>query len=228
MEVVKRMPSRLPWLATAVIIVVAVAAGFWLWTLPGPTVVHGFVPISSFTITAQRVGDSLVVTVPTATGLLPGPYGSFGIENIYIIKPTFNAGTSGDLQLANVYATINASGQTVDIPYEENFGFCVEFIVRGDNVAYFTLDNVYEYFTTTGGAFSATENQLASVNDWYEVRLTGSTKGGITDNATAGAVGKYSPSDVMRVQAILDNYGNWFKLAAGASVSFQVTVYSWK
>lgn len=227
-EVVRRMPSKLPWLATAVIIVVAVAAGFWLWTVPGPTAVHGFVPIGSFTIAAQRVGDKLVVTVPTATGLLSGPYGSFGIENIYIIKQTFTPGTSGDAQLGNVYATINNSGDTVNIPYEENFGFCVEFIVRGDNVAYFTLENVYEYFTTTGGAFSATENQLESGNDWYELRLTGSTKAGITDNATAGRVGKYYPFDIMRIQAILDNYGNWFKLAAGASVSFQVTVYSWK
>jgi hypothetical protein len=227
MEVVKKMPSKLPWLATAVIIVVAVAAGFWLWTLPGPTEVHGFVPIGSFTVTAKRVGDTLQITVPTGIGKLSGPYGDFGIENIYIIRDNFVTGTMGDLQLGNVYATINSSGTTVNIPYEENFGFCVEFIVRGDNVAYFTQDNVTSR-ENTSGHFTIDVWENVPGTGWKEQRLRGSTKGGITDNATEGAVGKYAPWDVMRIQEILDNNGNWFKLPAGASVDFTVTVYSWK
>lgn len=220
MEVSKGMPSKLPWLATAVIIVVAVGAVAWLWPTAAAPGWTQLVP----TVTLTRVGDRLVVQ---AMGLKSGDYGSFGIENIYIIKSTFTPGTSGDAQLGNVYATINTDGQTVDIPYEESFGIAVEFIVRGDNVAYFKLENVYEYISISG-AFSETDNQLNTGTDWSESRLSGTTKGGITDNATDGAVGKYYKWDVMRVQAIKDNGGNWYKLAAGASIDFTLTVYSWK
>ncbi len=236
-EVMKGMPTTKRLLAPLVIIVVAAGLGVWLWPSPA---VHGWTPISSAKLILTRSPDGSTLTI-TAVGLQTGPYGSFGIENIYIIKQGFTAGTENGARddMGNVYEVISSDGQTVNIPYEENFGFCVEFRVRGDNVAYFTLDNVYIYFTTTGGAWSETDNELANertadwiagtaASDWAEYRLTGSAADGVDDNATTGAVGKYYPYDVMRVQMIKDNDGNWYKLAAGASIQFRVEVYSWK
>jgi hypothetical protein len=237
-EVVRRMPSKLPWLATAVIIVVAVAAGAWFLVSPGPATVSGFHPLVSLNFTAQPIGPDMFALTLTGVGLLEGTYGKFGIENIYIIRDNFpesNTTQTGDDLLGSVYATISQNGQTVNIPYEENFGFAIEFVVRGDNVAYFTLENVYVYFTFTQGQWAGTvENMLDNPARWVKVRLQNTTKAstGITDNAPANAVGKYYRDSAMRVRAILENRTGgtpyWYKLPAGASTQFQVTVYSWK
>jgi len=216
MEVVKRMPSKLPWLATAVIIVVAVGlVGVFLW--PSPTV-QGWSCLTT-------AGGSLPGTV--ALGLQTGQYGDYGIENIFIMK-------HGNYTMAdnpanwekvdgsgkeNYYENISYNNQTVNIPYEEAFDIVVVVRIRGDNVAYLTWDNVYTLMTISG-AFSRTENSLQSSDwarsTWYE------------NTVPIGSVGKYNQNQYLRFYYQLDNGGAGFKLAAGAQIQFTENLYSWK
>ena len=212
MEVVKRMPSKLPWLATAVIIVVAAGlVGVFLWPSP---MVQGWSCLTT-------AGGSLPGVV--ALGLLTGPYGDYGIENIFIMKAgtyTLADNPANWVKGTHYYENISYDGVTVNIPYEENFDIVLVVRIRGDNVAYLTWDNVYTLITISG-AFSKTENSLESGTDWDRSTWYDNT-------APVGAVGKYNQGAYLRCWYRLDNGGNHFKLAAGASINFTVTVYSWK
>jgi DNA-directed RNA polymerase subunit RPC12/RpoP len=210
MEVVKRMPSKLPWLATAVIIVVAVGlVGVFLW----PSTVHGWNCLTT-------AGGPLPGTV--ALGLLTGGYGDYGIENIFIMKAgqyTLSDNPANWVKGTHYYENISYNNQTVNIPYEENFDIVVVVRIRGDNVAYLTWDNVYTWMHITG-AFETTENSLQT-SDWARSTWYDNT-------APIGAVGKYNQSAYLRYWYQLDNGANHFKLAAGASINFTENLYSWK
>ncbi len=209
-EVVKRMPSKLPWLATAVIIVVAVGLGVFLW----PTAVHGWSCLTT-------AGGPL--PGPVALGLLSGAYGDFGIENIFIMKNgtyTLDNNPANWVKGTHYYENISYNNQTVNIPYEEAFDIVVVVKIRGDNVAYLTWDNVYTSIAIWG-AFNRTENSLVAGSDWARSNWYENT-------APIGAVGKYNKDAYLRFYYQLDNGGGGFKLAAGASINFQENIYSWK
>ncbi|MEM2866595.1 MAG: hypothetical protein QW098_05605 [Candidatus Hadarchaeales archaeon] len=219
-EVREGMTRKLPWVAAAVVIVVAVGLGSWLWLQPA-AVTTGW---------NATVSVSGPLSGPIAVGLLQGSYGDFGIENIFIMvhanKSQWNGkapeewGTTYGSDSDNYYAVISENGATVNIPYERRFDILVVYKIRGDNVAYMRFENTYEYINITGN-FSKTENRLAG-SDWE------SSCPWHTENVTYGAVGKDYPSSWMRIYNFIDNGGNGFFLPAGGSININLTIYTWK
>jgi len=212
--------KRLPWIAAAVIIVVAVGLGSWVLLQPS-AVAHGWNLWTSV---------SGPLSGPIAVGLLGDPGSDYGIENIFIMK-------HGQYQLSDdpatwtgatenkYYAVINQSDQTVNIPYEEAFDIVVVVRIRGDNVAYLTWDNVYTSIAIWG-AFSLSDNSLGENTDWA---ISAKAQNGWYENdVPIGSVGKQNPNAKLRFYYQLDNGGNGFKLAAGASINFQENIYTWK
>ncbi|MEM0358480.1 MAG: hypothetical protein QXG22_00495 [Candidatus Hadarchaeales archaeon] len=220
-EVREGMARKLPWVAAAVVIVVAVGLGSWLWLQPA-AVTPGW---------NAMVNVSGPLSGPIAVGLLSGPYGDFGIENIFIMvhanqsqwkgKAPEEWGTTYGSDSDNYYAVISQNNQTVNIPYERRFDILVVYRIRGDNVAYMRYENTYEYITITG-TFPAEENRLRSQTDWETSDLWH------TENVTYGAVGKDYPSSWMRIYNFIDNHGNGFILPAGGSITINLTIYTWK
>jgi len=209
-EVVRRMPSKLPWLAV-IIVVAAVGLGWLLW----PTAVPGWGCLTSST--------GAVPGTITALGLLPGPHGDYGIENIFIMihgAYSLDDDPASWQQDTHYYQVITASGQTVNIPYENLFDIVVVVKIRGDNVAYLTFENVYTSIAIWG-AFTDQENSLASDSDW-------DISGWHENSVPLGSVGKQYPSAYLRFYYRLDNNGQGYKLAAGASIEFQENIYTWK
>jgi len=220
-EVREGMTRKLPWLAAAVVIVVAVGLGSWLWLQPA--VVHGWNALVNSTglIPVEELPPGSVVV-----GLLPGPYGDFGIENIFIMihgQWTPGSNPSTWVKGENYYENISYNGATVNIPYERAFDILVVYKIRGDNVAYMRFENTYEYISITG-SFAATENRLASTTDWETTPPWYENVG-----APYGAVGKDYPSAYVRFYNYIDNHGNGFKLPAGGSININpLTIYTWK
>jgi len=209
--------KRLPWIAAAVVIVVAVGLGSWVLLQP-VTVAHGWT--STISVSGPLSG-------PIAVGLLPGPYGDFGIENIFImIHGSWTPGSNPSTWVKgeNYYENISYNGATVNIPYERLFDILVVYKVRGDNVAYLRFENTYEYISITG-TFSLTENRIAGTTDWVTTSVPWYENYG----AAYGAVGKDYPTAYLRLYNYIDNYGNGFKLPAGGSININpLTIYTWK
>jgi len=213
-EVGKEMATkRLPWIAAAVVIVVAVGLGSWVLLQPA-AVAHGWNLWTSV---------SGPLSGPIAVGLLSGDYGDFGIENIFIMKHgaySLENNPANWQEGTHYYVNISSSGQTVNIPYEELFDIVVVVKIRGDNVAYLTWDNVYTSISISD-AFTLNDNSLQSGTDWARSSW-------FDNSAPIGSVGKDNPGAYLRFYYQLDNSGNGFKLAAGASISFQENIYTWK
>jgi hypothetical protein len=214
-EVSERMTTkRLPWIAAAVVIVVAVGLGSWVLLQPA-AVTHGW---NLWTTVSGPLNG------PIAVGLLSGSYGDYGIENIFIMKH----GTYGlDNNPANwvkgthYHENISYNNQTVNIPYEELFDIVVVVKIRGENVAYLTWENVYTSISISG-AFTKSDNSLdTGTTDW--ARSTW-----YDNDAPLGAVGKQNQSKYLRFYYQLDNGGSGFKLAAGTSINFSENIYTWK
>jgi len=215
--------KRLPWIAAAVVIVVAVGLGSWVLLQPSATATVTLGGPWSSVVSVSGWG---ALSNPVAVGLLPGPYGDFGIENIFImIHGSWTPGSNPSTWVKgeNYYENISYNGATVNIPYERLFDILVVYKVRGDNVAYLRFENTYEYISITG-TFSLTENRLVAGTDWATSVLWYENYG-----AAYGAVGKDYPSAYLRLYNYIDNNGNGFKLPAGGSININpLTIYTWK
>lgn len=214
-EVSEKMATRkLPWIAAAVVIVVAVGLGSWVLLQPA-AVTHGWT--SAISVNGPLSG-------PIAVGLLEGSYGDFGIENIFImIHGSWTPGSAPEtwVKNENYYENISGSGRTVNIPYERLFDILVVYKIRGDNVAYMRFENTYEYIYIP--EWNLTENRLAGTTDWEK------TCPWHTENVTYGAVGKDYPSSWVRFYNYLDNNGHGFRLPAGGQININpLTIYTWK
>jgi hypothetical protein len=213
-EVSEKMATkRLPWIATAVVIVVAVGLGSWVLLQP-TAVTHGWT--SAISVSGPLSG-------PIAVGLLGSPGSDYGIENIFIMihGRWENATPETWVENENYYARIYQSGMTVNIPYERLFDILVVYKIRGDNVAYMRFENTYEYIHIP--EWNLTENRLAGTTDWEK------TCPWHQENVTYGAVGKDYPSSWVRFYNYLDNNGNGFKLPAGGQININpLTIYTWK
>jgi hypothetical protein len=212
-EVSERMTTkRLPWIAAAVVIVVAVGLGSWVLLQP-TAVTHGWTSL---------INVSGPLSGPIAVGLLGSPGSDYGIENIFIMKNgaySLSNNPASWVRGTHYYENISYNNQTVNIPYEEAFDIVVVVRIRGDNVAYLTWDNVYTSISISG-AFSRNENSLQSSDwersSWYD------------NSAPIGAVGKQNPNAYLRFYYQLDNGTSGFKLAAGTSINFSENIYTWK
>jgi hypothetical protein len=223
-EVSEKMATkRLPWIAAAVVIVVAVGLGSWVLLQPTATTMATVTVGGPWSAVTSPSGWG-ALSSSIAVGLLQGNYGDFGIENIFImIHGKWRPGSAPETWVKdeNYYENISGSGRTVNIPYERLFDILVVYKIRGDNVAYMRFENTYEYIHIP--EWNLTENRLATTTDWEK------TCPWHTENVTYGAVGKDYPSSWVRFYNYLDNYGNGFKLPAGGQITINpLTIYTWK
>jgi hypothetical protein len=224
-EVSEKMATkRLPWIAAAVVIVVAVGLGSWVLLQPTATTMATVTVGGPWSAVTSPSGWG-ALSSSIAVGLLQGNYGDFGIENIFImIHGSWTPGSAPEtwVKNENYYENISENGRTVNIPYERRFDILVVYKIRGDNVAYMRFENTYEYINITG-TFSVTENRLQGGTDWA------TTCPWHTENGTYGEVGKNYPANWLRMYNYIDNGGQGFILPAGGSININpLTIYTWK
>ncbi|MFN4133381.1 MAG: hypothetical protein ACK4GQ_03325 [Candidatus Hadarchaeales archaeon] len=150
---------------------------------------------------------------------MQGNSGWQGIENIYLVKYDKGDNTKDySLQSENWLTStsyISASGQSINIPYEQYFDIVVDVTLYApDNLAYAAKENLYVYMSWSGYTSGSDNsfNEPASAKEF----VYGSENLG----TTAGYV---------KVNVRFTNAGAHFKIPAASQLNLDaVRLYGWK
>jgi len=165
-----------------------------------------------------RIGIAYAANIPENSG----------IENVYIMKHGAYNPSENLCNNENIYDVIEYSGDTGILPYEVPFDIVVTVKIKSDAetsdkdaaklVAYVNPDNMKVELITSGDINFADN----SVDDNEHA----------FDNNCPFEPGAYNPGsgtpdDWARVNVVFDNYGNGFRIRAGGSFNYSITLWVW-
>jgi len=178
--------GKTTWLVAAVVAILVIASAWAFWPTPMAT------------ITAVSRGSYVIAAAE--------PVGS-GIENVYIVDNAHAAGWNINFSgNENVLGTIEASGASINIPYDTPFVIVVAVKGHDDNMAYVQIENLKVELGVTGTFAIGPENSV-DANEYVFLE---------------------DPGVYIRTNVVWDNAGAGYVLPAGGSITLDpIRLWLW-